>query len=636
MAEEDKLGLFQELAARGLQDQLSLQDRNLFDEAVRRNLIKLVAPTPDEPISIPEAIIGGGELLVTMGTGMAGQAIGGVAGIIQGVASIVSGDEDPLGAAVERLEQVSGIITLDPSTRGGEAIMETVSPVFEALGEATRLAGTRELEATGSPLAATAMETALSFVPGVLGMRGPRAGSLARRESAAVRKAAKDLGINLNDANPAQRQQVIQAAERATGGRTAVAEGFEEIQSAVQSARVVAKQEVDNLYALARADDAGITIAQTRDFAASAKRALADFDVDTMPIVRRRLAEMDKINTLPENAIVKLNAIANFRKRINRNKPAATDTSQNAALGVLKGQLDSFLDAQFNADMISGNPAALQKWRTANDAFKEFKRTFDDNKTIRQLSTQRATPEEVRRWLFGASTVGAAKQAGDTIKRLKTIVGEDSPSMVAVRQDALFDIMEPLLREDPNFAGFASNYDRFVKNNPTLRKELFPESVADLDKLRDLATAIDRNPAMSFGIDLNTVASRALFGHGIAKAGLKVSLMGRVFGVLRSAVGKSNKQQIMESVLGYDPRAPVIAPLGAVGISETLGRQEGAEAARIPRALPQEATQALPQALPPSAQGLAAPNQLPSGPLPGLGDSLSPQLQQLFPGGVAQ
>jgi len=518
-------------------------------------------------------LVGAGDAALSMLTGGVVDPVAGVAGIVDGIASYIRGDADPLANAVSRIERIREAGTYEPKSEAGQYMQEQISKPFQMLGRQTEKYGSFVGELTRSPAAGTVARSVVELAPSALGMRTNAPGF--RQRAADVEQLsgyAKDIGFDM-EARPGQQASQIQtAAENLVGGQTSVAADLEGLQSAVQRAKQIEKENVSRLYEDARATSAGLPVSQARSFAPMARRALADFDVEDMPIVRKRLSELDAIAELPENAVVKLNAIYQYRQRLNRNQPAAGDLSQQAALGILKGELDSFLDNQFNADMISGDPSAVTKWRTANGAYRQYRETFDANKVVRQLATQQATPEEMRRWIFGANAVGAKKEAGEVVRRLKGIVGEDSPQFQALRQETLLDIVAPLMEETPNLRMFQKKYDQFYRNNPTLAKELFPDSVNELDKMRAFVGAMKEGDKSRLQLDIEQSLSRVMFGHGIARAAMKVSLANQVMKYMRSAAGKSERTRIMGDILGYDPGASMI-PVGPVVASGAMQSQ---------------------------------------------------------------
>ena len=575
---------FQEIANRGLQDRLPPDQRARFDEALRRNLITLPGPQILDTPSFGETAVGLGEMALTLGTGALAEPLAGVGGIVEGISEFVRGG-DPSQAAADRVDAIANALTFQPRSDAGQQIQNLAGRAIEPIVRGTEeFVGEQVIDPNeelgkgpGSPALAAGSVAGLQFIPALFGLRGTGA-QLANRRAAnqAFEEGAESINLDVDQPVDIQGAQIIEEADRLAGGQTVRGQNLEFISEAVGNAREIARQETSRLYDDARSTQAGININQAREFESLARRSLADFDTETMPIVQRRLQEIADINELPDNSIIQLNAIAQWRQRINRNQPASTDRAQIAALGVLKGQLDEFLDAQFNADMITGNPAAIDKWRVANEAYKEFKDTFDANKVVRQLAENAANPEELRNWILGASSVGAKKEAGDVVSRIKNIVGEDSGAFSAIRQEVLFDIMEPLFREQPSIRSYRNNYNRFVRNNPTLADELFPDSREALDNLSNFSQAIKRSAPDGLDINFDRTISRGLFGHGLARGQLRIGLAENVIRLMRRATGPGDRQRVMENLLGYNPNQTIL-PLSPVVIGagvQTLSEEE--------------------------------------------------------------
>lgn len=541
--------------------------RQATPEELKQLGVRTATPEEIKALNAPEdrsfgqTVAGVGETALTLATGMVAAPIAGLVGLGTNIAGMISGDDDVLATTVERINRVQDALTFAPKTEAGQDILQTVATPFELLHKGAVKAGEVTQDVTGSPIAATAVQTAIEMAPGGIGIR-PRPRRV-KEDVARLKSEAGELGIELGAA-PAKKTEQIQAAGRKeVGGRTSRAEPLADVATKVQIARQIAKEHRDLLYAEARGHKAFVPDAQR--LPGIARESLRDFDVETMPIVQKRLKELDKLSEFEGNPSVKLNALEDFRTRLNRNRPAATDLSQARALDILKGQVDEFVQSKFNADMIKGDPIAVAKWKNARKAHERYMKTFKEDKVIRQLSEKAATPEEMRNWLYGASVTGAKKQSASTVRRLKEIIGEDSPEFRALRQDALLDVMGPLLRETPNFKQFVKNYDRLIRENKSLVNELFPESATPLRKLRDFANASDNLTPRQRQVRLERMGAVALLGHGIARAALKVNLAERAFNLLRRVPERSRRRQFMGDILGYDPFAPVIRP-SAVGL----------------------------------------------------------------------
>jgi len=537
----------------------------------------LMTPPMEKP-SLGKRLLGSGEAAMTLATGFPAQVAGGIGGIYELVSGAVSGRDNVFDSAANRVNQITQAMTYQPRSESGQGVLEMVSAPFQKMEQVTRGAGNIALEQTGSPAMAAAVKTGLEYAPSMLFGGAARTMGQRRSDVSRTQSGMRDLGINLGDSIESQRGQLGDIAARSTQGQQIRAQEMAKVQQAVQTAEKIAYQNVDNLYTEARQFNTSIPVRAIADLPSNTRAALKDYikDIDLMPIARKRLEELDELGGIPQNYAVRLEEIEGFRRRVNKVKPASTDTSQQAVLGIIKGQIDSALDGAFNSAMIKGDPAGIQAWRDARKAFIDYTRTFDEDKVVNQLATQKATPEEVRNWIFGASAVGAKKEAGRVIGSLKGILGEDSPAFGALRQEALFDVMEPLLREVPDYAGYVANYDKFVRSSPSVARELFPQSIQELATLRSYANAANKVSPQGLSLDANQSIARAIFGHEIAKAGMKVSIASQALGLIRRAAGKTDQQRIISEMLGYDTTKPLI-PLSPafVGAGIQTGIDQG-------------------------------------------------------------
>lgn len=526
------------------------------------------------------------EVAATLGSGAIVEPAAGLAGLAQGALSRRRGEEGVNAKMTDRIREVEGLI-YSPKSKTGQAFISAAGKVLEPLDALAKGAGRAAQDAGLGAAGGAAAETAVNFLPGTFGFRGVRPAlaerAAARRAIGAIERGAAEQGVDINAPGAVQREQLAEAASRQTGGQASRGEPFPDIREGIIERKAAEKGEVDRLYAEARSTKAGLRGDGARELSGRVKAAIAEkeFDVETMPILNRRLAEIDRLEKLPAGSAIKLSAIDAYRRRLRQNRAPATDGSQNLALDTIRRTLDGFMDEAFDADMIRGDPAAIKKWKDARSASSAYQSRFNGDKFIRDMVNIEATPEQMRQWVFGASAVGAKPQAALAVRRIGDIVGKDSPHFAALRQDALFDVMEPLLRKDPSLREFSSNYDRLVRKNPSLVQELFPESGKGLRDLRVIAEAIEKRAPDKKILDLNRMGAVALFGHGISRAAMKVSIATQAFARLRSAGSTNEKRRILGEVVGYDPDAPLIPKrallYGSAGpvITGEIERQSG-------------------------------------------------------------
>lgn len=542
-----------------------------------------VVPGPGGLMPVPamDTAKGVAETAATLGTGAFLTPLAGIAGIAQGAAS--RDDPDALRQMVNRINAVQGL-TYQPKTEMGKEIVSTLGVPFEWLARRAQEAGRGAQDIGLGATGGAATETAINMLPSLFGARGIKPALSQRREARRaigdIERRVAEQGIDINASGSVQRQQIQDAAIRQTGGQQSRGEPFPDIRDTLRQRREAERTRVGEQFEEARATPAALPAEQAKALADRIRSRIAErqFDVETMPIVRRRLRELEQIDRLPTNSAIKLNSIDAYRRRLSRNRASVTDASQNFALDTIKRELDGFLDEAFDKDMIRGDPAALKKWKDARSAFSSYMKRFNDDKVIRKFAEQDATPEQMRQWVFGASSVGARPQAAQVVRKIGDIVGRDSPEFAALRQDALFDIMEPLHIKEPSMREFMKNYDRVVKNNPSLVNELFPDSGRGLRDLRAVAEAVERKAPDARLVDLNRMGAVAMFGHGISRAAMKVNIAQQVFSRMRSAGSKKEKREIMGEVLGIDPDAPILPKrmilYGTVGpsVSGTIER----------------------------------------------------------------
>ena len=351
-------------------------------------------PEEEQEFGFIDAALGLGELGLVAGTGAFGEVVGGVGGIIEGTRTAIFEDEDPLEAADKRVKQLSEKFTFEPRTFGGKKTLEAVAPAFQAFGEFAQETGagvqdiSRDLglpEGVGTGLAA-ATRSGIELAPGLLGAKVPTKGSRAARDDFRTLEGDFErVGIDPAADFPTQEAQIRAAAEGLVGGQTVRGEGLPTLKAGVERQRDLAKLEVDRLYDEARAKKAFLPVEVAVTFEPFALKALQESGVgprqiNRMPFVQDALNELTQIAELPPGSKVKLEALEQWRQTLNAMNPGKNDLPQGRALGILKGQYDNFIEAQFNADMILGSPDALAKWKGARAKRQEFGQVFEGDR----------------------------------------------------------------------------------------------------------------------------------------------------------------------------------------------------------------------------------------------------------------
>lgn len=140
---------------------------------------------------------GMGEAAASLASGAVATPVAGIAGLGQAAANAVGvGTKDP----GERVHEVQNALTMQPTTKVGRAITETVAAPFEWLAGKADKAGSAVAEATDSPAAGAAVNTAIQALPMIVS-KGAKfvppesAASIAARTKQQSLNAPRDAGL---------------------------------------------------------------------------------------------------------------------------------------------------------------------------------------------------------------------------------------------------------------------------------------------------------------------------------------------------------------------------------------------------------------------------------------------------------
>jgi len=206
----------QEIANRGIQNQLPPEKLERFNELVRRGTITLPeapsiepqAPSiPDQAPATPERslqeqALGALETILNLGSGAVAEGVAGIGGIAK---AVTSGPE----AATQTIEQIREGLTLQPTTEAGkeqvQAVGEFLQPVSEAFQKAQTVLGDTVFEKTGSPALSAAAASIPTALAEVIGFKGIKSAGAARRKGREATK-GKEIAVAIEEAAPSADQ----------------------------------------------------------------------------------------------------------------------------------------------------------------------------------------------------------------------------------------------------------------------------------------------------------------------------------------------------------------------------------------------------------------------------------------------
>lgn len=529
------------------------------------------------------------EVLSALGTSAIAAPVSGVAGLAGLGFGSVPGGESPSEKANKWLQNTASALTDDPETEAGkyafgqiggalQGVTNSVRDVVEvapfgmgAPGPYGALQTELNSRFAGNPILSTIVETALLGTPDVVagGRMGVRR-AFQNEAKSIVDAQARRLGIEIGSSR--MREQMGEAARDRTVSYRG--ENMAAIGEKLLSEYNAAKAKTQAAYDAAGETRAGVRVPSVEEFGTEVQYTLWERGYDLQEPrfagVRRLIEDTEAIykgsvlrEGVPDgaamnvgNRAVRLKYLETLRRRTNIDTP---DPGVGKAMEIYKRTLDRHIKQQFDRDMIMGDPEAVQAWREARLTREMQGELFDDNDVIMRLIEKDVTSEQMRNWIFGASTAsGGSPKAATIVDQLKRILGEESPEFQGLREEFLYDVMEPLLQQTPNLEEFLKRYDRTVRRNHSLVKTLAPYNYNEVNSLhRFIQAAVDSGADPNLDINLNRILSQAMFGHEIAQAAMRRSLAEAAIMRLRGA-GISGRRRMYNMLMQHDPTAPLI------------------------------------------------------------------------------
>lgn len=560
------------------------------------------------------------EALMSTKAGLAGNIVGNVA--LTAPAVLVPGAATVPGAAITG----AAIGALQPVTETGERVGNVAvggalggasQKIFNASGEAlSRYLSGRQIAKRTEQIERlrSQAESQMSWAthPEVLAAEEEIARLAANPEAAARAAKARKIGVDLTPGQ-AERNLTLQGREialaRGTEGEQAsivAREGFERQQAQLQKAaqdirdrfggRVsergqgaeaageairsrarAMKSAINQAYEEARGTSAFARPANVRGLMEDARARLLDdgFDIMDMPAVQRRLSELDELQNFATMAAQKnrkpgeipLNQLEQWRKRITAAIGEGPRTPQDAALIQLKRHYDRWISDQLDRDLLSGSEEALSKWKSARALRTRYGELFESERAIENIIRKDPTPEEMKNWLVGASSIGAKAQAGRIARKVAEIVGKKSPAWKALQEEVFLDLLADQPATGFSAQKFVTAFNKFSAKNPTLVREIF--SQGDLAAIRQLRDVAEMTIPMPGTVNYSNTAYTVL-RELRPKAAVLLQRLTPLLDRAKHALNEVEARRTFDSIyrppprLMFEPR-PVAAPAVAAG-----------------------------------------------------------------------
>ena len=255
---------------------------------------------------------------------------------------------------------------------------------------------------------------------------------------------------------------------------------------------------------------------------------------------------------------VSLQQLEKTRRELNFLWRSAKDEDRRGVRMVIKS-LDDWIDNSVDAGLAAGDPAAIEALKKARELRTRYGSMFEEGrgadadagKVLQKLINTDVTPNEAVNLIFGYGELGQTGVSVRVAKRLKTIVGADSPDWGQYREAAFMRLIGgPQGQGGPQV--IVSRIDRALDGRGmSLTKEIFSED--EIKRLRALRHAINR-----------TITPKGAANP--SKTGYEVSRM------LEDAFGK------VTGVMGL-LKGDVVGPAAALGL-KTAKNAKDAKAAQ--------------------------------------------------------
>jgi hypothetical protein len=518
----------------------------------------LIDPTRNA-LGIPEAAL-------TLGTGAIGFATSVVALpallLVEGV-SALGKDEFDINDIADQITGVQQLNTITPFSEQGKVAVESIAAPIMALDDkAYQLSGWLGQD---NPIASSLIYGLLNAGTTIAGSKGGAALKLGKRGKD-IQRLAEELGIDLrtNDLPG----EVVKAAKNMSAAERG--QHAPVLRQALQDSKAL-KETIAQRNAVNSGLDEAIQASTPAELEAAIRTRLVDsgVDVGSMPRVEATLSRI-RNGMEGEQAIVSEAAAARMARITRRRNKEFDPRDEIAAQEAVIVNRVARMERQARSDAAATAMSAPRGTPPTAQQAAKLKKQFHPDQYVKKMLNEEATPEMINNWTFGAGKNGFSDQAGAVLRRIKELVGEDSPAWRGVQQDFLFRVARPLLGAEPDFKAFVKLYDDLIIDNPTIIKEMGLE-MSDMKPLRQFAQAAikdaERGKIVVFKDGILSV-SRFVAGNALARNAVKVNT---VSNVLKLLAGESpNKQKrLLAELSGAIYDAPLTSKGTAVAASAT-------------------------------------------------------------------
>ncbi|WP_299983882.1 hypothetical protein [uncultured Ruegeria sp.] len=153
---------------------------------------------------------------------------------------------------------------------------------------------------------------------------------------------------------------------------------------------------------------------------------------------------------------VSLRLIETFRKDLNASLSRAKPEDKRA-LSIIKNEYDTWVDDVVTAQLFDGDEAGFGDLKEARRLWAEYSAKYRGkdrgSRFLQDMIDADASPDQVMRWMFGASKLGSGKMNAPLAATLRNTLGKSSDEWNLVRQAAFRQLTQKPGTETPEAAG---------------------------------------------------------------------------------------------------------------------------------------------------------------------------------------
>jgi hypothetical protein len=295
------------------------------------------------------------ETLASFGTGAVATPLAGIAGIGTAAANAM-GLTDAEPADVVR--NVQGALTYQPRTQGGQRLTEMVGYIPEKIGQFADWAGGKTTDATGSPLAGTAVNTFINAAPAGLLKVKPKAGVVPRNGNGGTSPVARPAAP-ASQAKPNTQPAAAANGKAGLGGVSKAAPSIDELKTQAAAA-------------YKRADDAGVIVHEnslkglkTRIVSVTKKEGLdKDLHPDSSAVLNRVIKTKGQLT---------LSELETLRKVANDAKSSIKPADKRLASKIVD-EIDDYIDNLGAKDVVAGDATKVGALKEARGLYSRAKK----------------------------------------------------------------------------------------------------------------------------------------------------------------------------------------------------------------------------------------------------------------------